>query len=213
MLVVRHSLRRILRYLAVKPVHAINVVNGDGAESLIVMASEWMASLWPEPTSRPGKTCQQSSSKIHRTTSSNCMLEKRRLTNFKPVQLNRRAQQTDINPANSDQPIESRVNNHRRQVEHSDLVPIEVHISKRAPQPGPRVAGHESILDETGQADQRTACGGEQQTEEPGGRGEEVGGVEAGDEQVVRDGEVLCRAGGEEQSLECAAGEQPAADP
>ena len=141
------------------------------------------------------------------------MLEKRRLTNFKPVQLNRRAQQTDINPANSDQPIESRVNNHRRQVEHSDLVPIKVHISKRAPQPGSRVARDKGILDETGQTDQRPAGGGEQQTEEPRGRGEEIGGVEAGDEQVVRDGEVLCRAGGEEEGLECAAREQPAADP
>jgi hypothetical protein len=69
------------------------------------------------------------------------------------MKLKSQVQQADRDPANSDPPIEFRVDDQRRQVKQSDLITIEVHISKRAPQPGSCVAGHSGILDEASQTD------------------------------------------------------------
>lgn len=101
------------------------------------------------------------------------------------MQLNTQIQQADRNPSNSNHPIKSRINQQRRRVEQSNPVPIKVDISQRAPQLGSRVAGDRGILNVASEGDQRPAGGGEEQTEEPRGRGDEVSGVQAGCQQSV----------------------------
>jgi len=83
------------------------------------------------------------------------------------MKFNAEVQQVDRKPANSNEPIESQIDYHRTKIKHSDLVPVEVHISERASQLVSHNAGDKSVLDEASEGDQRPTGGGEEQAEEP----------------------------------------------